>query len=193
MKSVHLASHLVLVRKLAVSAMLAFFLFLACFVPRFNQLDAHWSSDEARWLRRSAVFTDSVQGGRFERTLIAYHPGVMTMWFAGFRTFLLDKLTWRSLKDLVFARWFVGVVVLSGLIATFFLLRRLLVLASNFRMGIFVHQPFLFSAISSCPYRCLSSCLYTLNGVTVLDVLPNTEATPLSDFLRNCVWLGVSF
>ena len=125
MKSVRLSTHLVPANRLASSMILVFFLCVACFVSRLNQLDAHWSADEARWLRRSAVFIDSVQGGRFERTLIAYHPGVMTMWLAGLRTFLLDKLTWRSLKDLLFARYFVGLVVLSGLIVTFFLLIRL--------------------------------------------------------------------
>ena len=67
-------------------------LLIVCFFfivnsPRLLSLDAHWSSDEARWLRRSAVFMDTVEQGRFSETLIAYHPGVVTMWVAGLRTF----------------------------------------------------------------------------------------------------------
>ena len=89
-------------------------------VPRLFSLDAHWSSDEVHWLRRSAVFIDAVYTGSFEETGIAHHPGVTTMWLAGLRqAFGKDAVT-VSLKDLALARWFIGLVVLSGLIAIFF-------------------------------------------------------------------------
>ncbi len=81
--------------------------------PRLLSLDAHWSSDEARWLRRSAAFMDTVEQGRFSETLIAYHPGVMTMWVTGLRAFFspprLDAL------NLVLARWFIGIVISVGI------------------------------------------------------------------------------
>ena len=95
-------------------------------VPRLFSLDAHWSSDEVRWLRRSAVFIDAVYTGSFEETRIAHHPGVTTMWLAGLRqAFAKDAVT-VSQKDLALARWFIGLVVMSGLVTSFFLLRRLL-------------------------------------------------------------------
>ncbi len=53
-------------------------------------MDAHWSSDESRWLHRSAQFMSAVKQGNFSGTLIAYHPGVITMWVAGLRTFFVD-------------------------------------------------------------------------------------------------------
>ncbi len=125
------------------SLIVAILLFMACFVPRFNQLDAHWSSDEARWLSRSAVFMDAVQRGQFDRTLIAYHPGVTTMWLAGLRTFFLDKLTWESSKDLVYARWFLGVTLVSGLVVAFFLLIRLFQFwSASFAWAFLVTDPF---------------------------------------------------
>ncbi len=75
-------------------AVTRFFLALCIFAvissPRFFALSAHWSSDEARWLNRSADFMDAVTRGDFSETLIAYHPGVITMWVSGLRTFFLE-------------------------------------------------------------------------------------------------------
>lgn len=93
-------------------------LFVLCFfiimsLPRFFSLDAHWSSDEARWLHRSATFMSSVKQSGFSKTLIAYHPGVTTMWIAGFRTFFIQPRI--DVKNLVYARWFIGVVVWAGI------------------------------------------------------------------------------
>jgi 4-amino-4-deoxy-L-arabinose transferase-like glycosyltransferase len=98
--------------------------FLLANSPRLLSLDAHWSSDEARWLRRSAVFMDTVEQGRFSETLIAYHPGVVTMWVAGLRTFFtpprLDAL------NLALARWFIGIVISVGISIACLLVYRLL-------------------------------------------------------------------
>ena len=112
-------------------------------VPRLFSLDAHWSSDEVHWLRRSAVFIDAVYTGSFEETGIAHHPGVTTMWLAGLRqAFGKDAVT-VSLKDLALARWFIGLVVLSGLIAIFFLLHRLLAFwPAMFAWAFLVMNPF---------------------------------------------------
>ncbi len=57
-------------------------LFLLVYVPRVISLDAHWSSDEAKWLRRSTQFMSVVKAGEFPETLITHHPGVTTMWLA---------------------------------------------------------------------------------------------------------------
>ncbi|MDE0010040.1 MAG: glycosyltransferase family 39 protein [Candidatus Poribacteria bacterium] len=75
-------------------------------------MDAHWSSDEARWLRRSAQFMSAVKEGEFSETLIAYHPGVTTMWISGLRTFFTEPHV--DVLNLARARWFIGVVVLAG-------------------------------------------------------------------------------
>jgi len=70
--------------------LLAFSLFFVMGVVRFLSLDAHWGSDEARWLHRSAQFMSAVKEGHLSETLIAPHPGVTTMWFAGLRTFFTN-------------------------------------------------------------------------------------------------------
>ena len=93
--------------------------------PRLFTLGAHWSSDESRWLHRSAVFMAAVQSGNFEQTRIAHHPGVTTMWLAGLRQAFGTDDVWASLKDLALARWFIGVAVLAGIAAAFFRLHGL--------------------------------------------------------------------
>ena len=81
--------------------------------PRLLSLDAHWSSDEARWLNRSAQFMSAVKQGEFSETLIAYHPGVTTMWIAGLRTFFTEPGV--DIENLARARWFIGIVVWAGI------------------------------------------------------------------------------
>ena len=103
----------------------AFCLFFILGTSRIFTLSAHWSSDESLWLRRSAQFIEAVQAGQFEQTLLAYHPGVTTMWLSGFRTFFLADLTSHRLSDLAYARWFIGIAVLGGLAAAAILLHRL--------------------------------------------------------------------
>ena len=99
-------------------------LFLIAFVLRVHALDAHWSSDEARWLRRSAQFMSAVKKGEFSETLIAYHPGVTTMWIAGLRTFFTESRV--DIENLVRARWLIGLVVFAGIGIAYFLLYKLL-------------------------------------------------------------------
>ena len=67
----------------------------------------------------------AVKTGHFDETNIAYHPGVTTMWLAGLRQFFGKDSVSVSVKDLAFARWFIGVALLSGLVAAYFLLHRL--------------------------------------------------------------------
>ena len=106
-----------------------FFLSVFCFfgiagLPRFLSLDAHWSSDEARWLRRSTQFMSAAKKGQFSETLIAYHPGVMTMWIAGLRTFFTES--GMNTENLARARWFIGIVVWAGIGVACLLLYQLL-------------------------------------------------------------------
>lgn len=100
-------------------------LFVIVGVPRIFSLDAHWSSDETRWLYRSAQFMNAVQTKQFDQTLLAYHPGVTTMWLAGLRQAWAANSVWVSVKDLALARWFIGVGISLGLVVAFFLLHRL--------------------------------------------------------------------
>ena len=55
----------------------------------------------------------AVKHGAFSETLIAYHPGVTTMWIAGLRTFFttLDV----NIENLAQARWLIGIVVSAGI------------------------------------------------------------------------------
>ena len=111
------------VRKVALLFLGVCFFTLAC-LPRLFSLDAHWSSDEAMWLRQSAQFMSAVKNGEFSETGIAYHPGVTTMWLAGPRTFFTDP-PHLDVKDLVFARWFIGIIVWIGIGIACLLLYRL--------------------------------------------------------------------
>ena len=88
-------------------------LFTVASVPRLLSLDTHWSSDEARWLRRSAQFMSTVKKGEYSETLIAYHPGVTMMWIAGLRTLFTE--TGVDVENLARARWFIGTVVWTGI------------------------------------------------------------------------------
>ncbi len=90
---------------------------------RFLSLDAHWSSDETRWLRRSAAFMSALKRGEFSETLIAHHPGVTTMWIAGVRTFFLEPRI--NTENLALARFFIGVVLLAGHGLAYLLLTKL--------------------------------------------------------------------
>ena len=104
--------------------------FLICFfaiacLPRLLSLDSHWSSDETRWLRRSETFIASVKQGKFEKTLQAYHPGVTTMWAAGFRKYIKKTYTWVSVRELARSRWLIGITLIGGLVGTGYLFHRL--------------------------------------------------------------------
>lgn len=99
------------------------FLFFLFSIPRLTHLDAHWNSDESRWLRRSAQFMSAVKAGEFSETLIAYHPGVTTMWLAGLRSFFTDPRV--DVENLALARWSIGVLVWAGIGIASFLLHRL--------------------------------------------------------------------
>ena len=103
-------------------------LLIVCFFfignsPRLLSLDAHWSSDETRWLHRSGQFMHAVENGRFSDTLIAYHPGVITMWVAGFRTFFTYPQL--DLSNLALSRWFIGIVISVGIGVVCILIYRL--------------------------------------------------------------------
>ena len=64
-----------------------------------------------------------VKEGDFSETLVSYHPGVMTMWIAGLRTFFIEPRV--DVPNLAFARWFIGVAVLLGIAVASVLLNRL--------------------------------------------------------------------
>ena len=98
-------------------------LFVVASVSRLFSLGAHWTSDEAGWLDHSTVFMAAVEMGAFPETLVTFHPGVMTMWIAALRTFFTEPHI--SVQGLALARWFIGVVLLSGIGVAAMLLYRL--------------------------------------------------------------------
>ena len=75
------------------------------------------------WLDRSTEFMAIVELGDFSETLVAHHPGVITMWIATLRTFFTEPHI--SVQGLALARWFIGVVLLSGIGVAAMLLHRL--------------------------------------------------------------------
>lgn len=98
-------------------------LFAIASLPRLLSLSAHWSSDEVRWLRRSSDFMSAITQREFSKTLIAYHPGVTTMWIAGLRTFFTEPRI--NVENLASARSLLGVAVWIGLSLACILLYRL--------------------------------------------------------------------
>ena len=98
-------------------------LFLAASVPRLFSLGAHWTSDEIVWLDRSTVFIAAVEMGIFSETLVAFHPGVITVWLAALRTFFTEPGI--NVQGLALARWFIGVALLIGIGVAAVLLYRL--------------------------------------------------------------------
>ena len=117
------------------SLFLALCLFAIASAPRLFSLDAHWSSDEAYWLRHSAKFVADVENGEFSETLVAHHPGIVTLWLAGLRTLFIEPRV--GVRNLVLSRWFISVTVLIGLGVAFVQLHRLLgswisIIASGF-------------------------------------------------------------
>lgn len=89
--------------------LLAVFVLVLGSIPRLLSLDSHWSSDETRWLRRSARFISAIKEGESSETLIAYHPGVTTMWIAGLRAFWMEPRV--DVENLTRARWLIGIAV----------------------------------------------------------------------------------
>ncbi len=65
-----------------------------------------------------------VKQGKFSETLIAYHPGVTTMWIAGLRTF--STKPGMDVENLACARWLIGIVVWMGIGIACLLLYKLL-------------------------------------------------------------------
>ena len=98
-------------------------LFVAASVPRLFSLGDHWTSDEGGWLDHSTVFMTAVEMGAFSETLVTFHPGVITMWLAAFRTLFTEPHI--SIQGLALARWFIGIVLLSGIGVAAVLLYRL--------------------------------------------------------------------
>ena len=105
------------------SLFLALCLFVVAGATRLLSLGTHWTSDEAGWLDHSTVFMAAVEMGIFSETLVAHHPGVMTVWIAALRTFFTDPHV--SVQGLALARWFIGVVLLIGIGIAAMLLYRL--------------------------------------------------------------------
>ena len=98
-------------------------LFVVAGATRLFSLGAHWTSDEGGWLDHSTVFMAAVEMGAFSETLVAFHPGVITVWIAALRTFFIDPHV--SVQGLALARWFIGVALLIGIGIAAVLLYRL--------------------------------------------------------------------
>ena len=59
----------------------------------------------------------------FQKPLVTFHPGVITMWIAALRTFFTEPHI--SVQGLALARWFIGVALLIGIGVAAMLLYRL--------------------------------------------------------------------
>jgi len=110
---------------------------LLSILPRVLSLQAHWSSDETRWMMRSRAFILSLQEGNLKGTLQSYHPGVTTMWLGGvslwskYKSALtvapsLVSHSFFSSENLAIARRPIAITVVCIILIAFFLLRKLL-------------------------------------------------------------------
>ena len=175
------------------------FFFSCCFliivgIPRLLSLDAHWSSDEDLWLQRSAEFIETVQNWQFEDTLIAYHPGVTTMWLGGIRQFFSESISWTPLKDLALARLFIGIVVLTGLITATLLLYRLFGTWISAASGVFlVVNPLLLAHTRRVHTDALATTFILLT--VLLFLLYCVSSTEKQSWRRSCylIFTGVAF
>ena len=150
------------------------FFFVVVGIPRFLSLSAHWGSDEALWLDRSANFMTAVKRGAFSETFIAYHPGVITMWVAGIRTFFVD--TGIDIPNLVQARFFLGVVVWLGLGICVILLYRLFGhLEAVISLAFFAYSPFLLSQTRRVHTDALAAIFILLTMLLFLLYLKNNQ------------------
>jgi len=122
---------------------------LLSILPRVLSLDAHWSSDETRWLSRSRHFMLSILSGDFAGTLQSYHPGVITMWLGGislwakYKYALTDALSLQSHpflspSNLARTRLTIAITTVCTLLVAFFLIQKLLGIKIAALAGIFV-------------------------------------------------------
>ena len=75
------------------------------------------------WLGRSSDFMSAVKQSKFSETLIAYHPGVPTMWIAGLRTFFTEPQI--DVENLAAARGFIGLFVSACIVFSIFFVYQL--------------------------------------------------------------------
>lgn len=104
-------------------------LFLVILIPRVISLETGWSYDEDHWVRSSWQFLDAVSEGKWERTYLSYHPGVLTtwggaigLWIYGFAEGLPQPYTVDTLKA---TRVPIALMVSIGLILAYFLLTKI--------------------------------------------------------------------
>ncbi len=64
----------------AKTALIMLLLFIASWLPRVLALDTFVTTDERKWLARSANFTLALTQGDFANTFQREHPGVTVMW-----------------------------------------------------------------------------------------------------------------
>lgn len=107
---------------------------VAALVPRVSNLGRFVTFDEVNfWMRRSELFLDALQRGDFPATAITDHPGVTTMWAGSIGILLQQALAaWGIVTDSSFATRLalmqlpVGIINALGVVAGYWLLRRLL-------------------------------------------------------------------
>ena len=163
--------------------LLALIVFGTAAAFRIHGLDAHWSSDEARWLNRSAQFMSAVKKGEFSDTLIAYHPGVPTMWLAGLRTFFMESNV--DVENLA----------ASAVVHRHHCMDRdryrlpptlptLWKMDSTCRGGVSCILTAFFSTNTSRPYRCTRHHFYSVDSPFVSALLSRTPPPPVSHLFR---------
>ena len=166
--------------------LLALCLFVAGSIPRLFSLDAHWSSDEAYWLHKSAKFMSAIKRGDFSETLVAHHPGVITMWLADLRLLFIEPRV--DVWNLVLSRWFISVTVLIGIVVAFFLMHRLFgAWVSIIGFGLLLFSP-LFLAQSRRLHTDALAAVFCL--LTILSLLLYCE-TPKKQ--RSLIGAGIAF
>jgi len=131
------------------TALLLLGLFLAAWMPRVLALDTFVTTDERKWLTRSANFYQAISHADFAATFQREHPGVTVMWAGtlGFLTYFPtyaqvapgqfaweneDLEEWLSthstltpLQLLAAGRWWIALGIALAIMVGYFPLRRL--------------------------------------------------------------------
>ncbi len=148
--------------------LLAAVIFFAAFLPRLAAVGRYITPDELIWVYRSVNFREAIRAGAWADTLLAGHPGVITMWLGAVSTSFqlllnpsdqeiyrwITQLAWLTPDNmaafqqlsafLTSGRIAVAIVNSLGIVLIYWLARRLMGDVLAFLLAVFlVLDPFL--------------------------------------------------
>lgn len=143
--------------------------FVFAFIPRYTTHPTPTFDEFSNWQRRTLEFRDALAAGNWAGTLIAYHPGVITLWLGALGHNIADVLYGPEIRQTDFALYTTTIRIPMavfhslGIVAAFWLIRKLLGTETALIATIFLSvEPFLVGH---------SQILHTDAPVTILSFL----------------------